>query len=77
MGDHNSLHELQNYVAGPAPGGLALAPDGSLDFERSFARVNYFQLLGDVSVRNNVQPGVENRPVDFVAVRLQGVGEPP
>jgi hypothetical protein len=70
MGDHNSLHELQNYVAGPAPDGLALAPDGSLDLEKSFRRVNYFQLLGDISVRNNVQPGVENRPVDFVAVRI-------
>ncbi|MET0625589.1 MAG: alkaline phosphatase family protein [Pyrinomonadaceae bacterium] len=70
MGDHNTLHELQNYVAGPARGGLALAPDGSLDVERSFVRVNYFQLLGDLSVRNNVQPGVENRPVDFVAVRV-------
>ncbi|MFN2416266.1 MAG: hypothetical protein ABR603_14075 [Pyrinomonadaceae bacterium] len=70
MGDHNTLHELQNYVAGPAPAGLALAPDGSLDFEKSFVRVNYFQLLGDLNVRNNVQPGVENRPVDFVAVRV-------
>ncbi|HEX7956717.1 MAG TPA: hypothetical protein VF508_07240, partial [Pyrinomonadaceae bacterium] len=70
MGEHNSLHELQNYVAGPAPGGLALAPDGSLDEARSFLRVDYFRLLGDISVRNNVQPGVENRPVDFVAVRV-------
>ncbi|MDT7806840.1 MAG: Type phosphodiesterase / nucleotide pyrophosphatase [Acidobacteriota bacterium] len=70
MGDHNSIYELQNYVAGPAPTGLALKPDGSLDFERSFVRVNYFSLLGDISVRNNVQPGVEAHPVDFVAVRL-------
>ena len=70
MGDHNTIHELQNYVAGPAPAGLALAPDGSLDVEKSFVRLNYFQLLGDLSVRNNVQPGIESRPVDFVAVRL-------
>ena len=70
MGDHNTLHDLQNYVVGPAPTGLALAPDGSLDMERSFARVNYFSLLGDVTVRNNVQAGVVNRPVDFVAVRV-------
>jgi hypothetical protein len=70
MGDHNRVYELQNYVAGPAPGGLALAPDGSLDPERSFRRVNYFSLLGDAAVRNNVQAGVESRPVDFVAVRL-------
>jgi hypothetical protein len=70
MGEHNSIQELQNYVAGPAPTGLALAPDGSLDMEKSFVRVNYFSLLGDISVRNNVQPGVEAHPVDFVAVRL-------
>lgn len=70
MGDHNTLRELQNYVVGPAEGGLALAPDGSLDVERSFKRVNYFSLLGDLSVRNNVQPGVESRPVDFVVVRI-------
>jgi hypothetical protein len=70
MGDHNTLHDLQNYVVGPAPGGLALAPDGSLDFARSFARVDYFSLLGGVTVRNNVQAGVANRPVDFVAVRV-------
>lgn len=70
MGDHNTLHDLQNYVVGPAPTGLALAQDGSLDMARSFARVNYFSLLGDVTVRNNVQAGVTNRPVDFVAVRV-------
>jgi hypothetical protein len=70
MGEHNTIYELQNYVVGLAPGGLTLAPDGSLDTERSFARVNYFSLLGGVTVRNNVQPGVESRPVDFVAARL-------
>ena len=70
MGDHNTLRELQNYVVGPADGGLVLAPDGSLDMGRSFRRVDYFALLGGLSVRNNVQPGVESRPVDFVAVRV-------
>ncbi|HEX7314239.1 MAG TPA: alkaline phosphatase family protein [Pyrinomonadaceae bacterium] len=70
MGDHNTLHELQNYVVGPAPEGLVLAPDGSLDMERSFRRVDYFSLLGRLGVRNNVQPLVESRPVDFVAVRV-------
>jgi hypothetical protein len=70
MGDHNTLHELQNYVVGPAPEGLVLAPDGSLDMGRSFRRVDYFSLLGRLSVRNNVQPQVESRPVDFVAVRV-------
>lgn len=70
MGEHNNIKELQNYVVGLAPAGLALAPDGSLDAERSFARVNYFTLLGGARVRNNVQPGVGNRPVDFVAMRV-------
>jgi hypothetical protein len=70
MGDSNTVAELQSYVVGPADGGLALAPDGSLDLERSFRRVNYLELLGATTVRNNVQPGVGNSPVDFVAVRV-------
>ena len=70
MGEANTVHELQNYVVGPAPGGLALAPGKSLDLARSFARVDYFRLLREASVRNNVQPNVSNRPVDFVATRL-------
>ncbi len=74
MGDANSVHELQNYVTGPAPGGIVLAADGSLDTERCYTRVNYFALLGGTIVRNNVQPGVANRPVDFVATRIPRAG---
>jgi Type I phosphodiesterase / nucleotide pyrophosphatase len=70
MGDSNSIHELQNYIVGIAPSGLALSTDSSLDIEKSFARVDYFSLLHDVAVRNNVQPGVSNRPVDFIATRI-------
>ena len=70
MGERNNVYELQNYVAGVAPGGLVLNPDGSLDMKKSFSRIDYFSLLHDVSVRNNVQPGVVNRPVDLIAVRL-------
>ena len=70
MGEPNTIRELQNYTVGLRPGGLALAPDGSLDREKSFARVNYFSLLREALVRNNVQPGVDSRPVDFVAVRV-------
>jgi hypothetical protein len=79
MGDRNSLRALQGYVVGPAPGGLALAPDGTLDDAKSFARVDYFKLLSGVSVRNNVQEGVGSRPVDFVALRLppESLGESP
>ncbi|MGB8506961.1 MAG: alkaline phosphatase family protein [Pyrinomonadaceae bacterium] len=70
MGDANDIQRLQNYVVGPAPGGLALAPDGSLDMGKSFLRVDYFSLIGDTVVRNNVQAGVDNHPVDFVAARI-------
>jgi hypothetical protein len=59
MGDANSVYDLQNYIVGPSP-------SGSLDFER----VNYPRLLSGLSVRNNVQPGVSSRPVDFVAMRI-------
>lgn len=70
MGNSNSIYQLQNYVAGIAPGGLILNPDGSLDLERSFVRINYFTLLNGVTVRNNVQPQVRNRPVDMIATRI-------
>jgi Type I phosphodiesterase / nucleotide pyrophosphatase len=68
IGDPNSVHDLENYVAGPAPGGLVLASDGSLDFARSFELVNYPPLLASLSVRNNVQPSVGSHPVDFIAI---------
>jgi hypothetical protein len=70
MGSHNSIHALQNYVVGLAAGGAVIAPDGSLDLDKSFTRVDYFALLNNVAVRNNVQAGIESRPVDFVAVRV-------
>jgi hypothetical protein len=70
MGSHNSIHALQSYVMALAPSGIVIASDGSLDMQRSFERVNYFALLHDVSMRNNVQQGIDSHPVDFVAVRL-------
>jgi hypothetical protein len=70
MGHRNTIHDLQNYVVGPAPDGLALKSDGSLDFERSFRRLNYLSLIHEQAVRNNVQRGISNRPVDFVATRI-------
>ena len=70
MGEQNGIGELLNYAVGVAAGGLALAPDGSLDMRKSFARVNYLSLLREARVRNNVQSGVESRPVDFVATRV-------
>ena len=70
MGQRNSIHDLQNYVMGPAPAGLVLKSDGSLDLERSFLRVNYLTLIQEQEVRNNVQQGVTSRPVDFIATRI-------
>jgi hypothetical protein len=54
--DRNTVQQLQNYVV-----------NGGID---GFQRVNYFKLLTDLRVRNNVQPGVEPNPVDFVAVSI-------
>jgi hypothetical protein len=70
MGEHNSIHQLQNYVVGLSASGLVLSGDGSLDTEKSFQRLNYLALFQDVTVRNNVQPGIGNRPIDFIATRL-------
>jgi len=70
MGERNSIHQLQNYIVGIAPGGLILKPDGSLDTQKSFVRVDYFSLLHDVSMKNNVQPGVASRPIDMIAIRI-------
>ncbi|HKE58071.1 MAG TPA: hypothetical protein VKB46_15265, partial [Pyrinomonadaceae bacterium] len=70
MGDTNSIYQLQNYIAGIGPAGLVLNKDGSLDMERSFVHINYFSLLLGSSVRNNVQDGISNRPIDMIATRL-------
>lgn len=70
MGEHNTIHQLQNYVAGIAPGGPVLKAEGSLDMEKSFVHIDYFSLLHNLTVRNNVQVGVVNRPVDLLAIRV-------
>jgi hypothetical protein len=70
MGRRNSIHDLQNYVVGLAKDGLVLDRDGSLDMERSFVRLNYFDLLHEQAVRNNVQAGVATHPIDFIATRI-------
>jgi hypothetical protein len=41
-----------------------------LNIERSFVRIDYFALLQGITVRNNVQRGVSNRPIDLIATRL-------
>ena len=70
LGPLNSLWDLRHYVTGRAPGGLVVAEDGSLDWDRSFRTVDYFSALRSISVRNNVQPGLAPKPVDFIAVRI-------
>jgi Type I phosphodiesterase / nucleotide pyrophosphatase len=70
LGPLNSLWDLRHYVTGRAPGGLVLKEDGSLDWERSFITVDYFAALRSIAARNNVQPGIEPHPVDFIAVRI-------
>jgi hypothetical protein len=57
MGDANTIHDLQNYIVGPAPNG-------------GFQTINYFPVLAGLAVRNNVQPRVGAHPVDFIAMRL-------
>jgi type I phosphodiesterase/nucleotide pyrophosphatase len=70
MGRRNSIHELQNYVVGLDKNGLVLKDDGTIDFDRSFVRLNYFDLLRKQTVRNNVQAELSTQPVDFVATRI-------
>lgn len=70
MGPRNTIYDLQNYVVGLASSGLILKADGSLDIDRSFLRLNYFELLERQAVRNNVQAGVSNHPIDFIATRI-------
>ena len=70
MGDRNTIYELQNYVAGVGPNGLVVSPDGTLNTQQSFVRIDYFALLQSIAVRNNVQRGIGNKPIDIIATRL-------
>lgn len=70
MGRRNSVNNLQNYVVGLGKDGLVLKSDGSLDFDRTFVRVNYFDLLKKQTVRNNVQAEVSAQPIDFAVTRI-------
>jgi hypothetical protein len=70
MGDENSIYDLQNYIVGLSAQGLAAGTDNRLDLEKSFKRINYFELLENKTVRNNVQPNVSNQPIEFIARRI-------
>ena len=69
MGDRNTIYQLQNYIVGMNPAGLSLNRDGSLNNDVSFIRVNNFDMLHGVTIRN-VQPGLLNRPIDMIAARI-------
>ncbi len=77
MGERNSVYQLQNYIVGPAPGGFVLTPDGSLDVEKSFQRRDYYSLLHGITIKNNVQPDVANKPIDMIVTRLNSSALPP
>ena len=70
LGPPNSLSDLRHYVTGRAPGGLVVTEDGSLNWDRSFQTVDYLSALRSISVRNNVQPGLAPKPIDFIAVGI-------
>lgn len=70
MGERNTIYQLQNYIVGLSPEGFALNSDGSLNFERSFTQIDYFWMLQQIAMRNNVQRGITNRPIDLIAKRL-------
>jgi hypothetical protein len=72
MGDPNTVAQLRNYVVGWGEGGPMLNAAGDLDWQASFKRIDYFDLLGKVRVRNAVQRGVGNQPMDFAATRIDG-----
>ena len=74
MGDPNSLGQLQNYVVGLSGRELVLKPEGTLDMDRTFRRVNYFSVLSKVHARNLVQRDLGVMPIDFVALRAARTG---
>lgn len=70
LGDPNRIYDLQHYVIGPGPGGMIVDAGGHIDEQQSFRYINYPELLTSQVVRNNPQPGVSPRPVDFIAASL-------
>lgn len=72
QGDSNSVGQIQHYVVGLSPLGISMGADGTLDEQSTFRHVNYPQLLVAQRVRNNPQPALSRRPIDFVAVILPG-----
>jgi Type I phosphodiesterase / nucleotide pyrophosphatase len=74
LSDNNTIRDLQHYVVGPSPDGLALDSAGHLDPERSFRYVDNFELLASQRVRNNPEPALSSKPIDFIAAVLPDSG---
>lgn len=70
MGERNSIYELQNYVVGLSKQGLMINTSGTIDYARSFKRIDYFDLIKNQTVINNVQKNPGNSPIDFIATRI-------
>jgi len=70
FGARNSVFQLQNYVVGLKDGTIHLRPDGRVDEEATFRRINYLRLLKEHRVLNNPQPHISPYPVDFIALRI-------
>ena len=77
LGENNTVADLEHYVAGPGVDGMVADENGRLDEERSFRFIGYFSLLPKQRARNNPQPALSSRPVDFIAMCLpDGVYDP-
>ena len=70
LGENNTVADLEHYVAGPGVDGMVADENGRLDEERSFRFIDYFSLLAKQRARNNPQPALSSRPVDFIAMCL-------
>ena len=70
MGERNSIFKLQNYVVGLSENGFVIGENGELDFEKSFERRDYFELLKSQMVKNSVQKKLGTSPIDFVAAAI-------
>ena len=63
MGEPNRIRRLQNYVVGLSPEGFVLKPDGSLDLDRSFIRVDYFSFAAWCERSKQRAASISNRPI--------------
>ena len=73
LGDNNTIADLQHYIVGPSPAGLAIDSTGRLDPEGSFRYVDNFAVLASQTVRNNPQPALSTKPIDFIAAALPDI----